>query len=124
MRISDWSSDVCSSDRVLSREVGLVSTAEQLNAAGDSAVNQGHTAPAPETFVQFSEVSVVQTVIRIEDESLRDRRTSVPFRFKTNRARAIGIRLLHDGDFFWRATAAFIIIDRNQVVDAGQIGRA
>src|SRR3546814_12939297 len=75
MRISDWSSDVCSSDRVLSREVGLVSTAEQLNAAGDSAVNQGHTAPAPETFVQFSEVSVVQTVIRIVDESLRDRRT-------------------------------------------------
>src|SRR3546814_11705027 len=89
---------------VLSREVGLVSTAEQLNAAGDSAVNQGHTAPAPETFVQFSEVSVVQTVIRIEDDSLRDRRTSVPFRFKKNRARDIGMRLLHDGDFLRRAT--------------------
>src|SRR3546814_19343747 len=80
---------------VLSREVGLVSTAEQLNAAGDSAVNQGHTAPAPETFVQFREVSVVQPVIRIEDESLRDRRTSVPFRFTTNIPRAQGMPLRH-----------------------------
>src|SRR3546814_12242322 len=83
---------------VLSREVGLVSTAEQLNAAGDSAVNQGHTAPAPETFVQFSEGSVVQTGIRIEDESLRDRRKSGPLRFENTRARGRGQTPASAGD--------------------------
>src|SRR3546814_6292688 len=48
MRISDWSSDVCSSDLLLSREYGLVSTGIA------DAVSFGHVAPVPENLLLTS----------------------------------------------------------------------